>query len=69
MTDEPEDPGRPHALYSPVPGRYAAHGAFDQQARRGRLELWLATDGLPLAAAAAGAALAGLAALVRKASR
>jgi hypothetical protein len=29
LTDEPDDPGRPHNLYEPVPGDWGAHGRFD----------------------------------------
>jgi hypothetical protein len=32
MTDEPEDPNRPHNLWSPLPGDHGAHGVFDEKA-------------------------------------
>jgi NAD(P)-dependent dehydrogenase (short-subunit alcohol dehydrogenase family) len=33
QTPEPDDPNRPHNLWSPVPGDHGAHGAFDARAR------------------------------------
>jgi NADP-dependent 3-hydroxy acid dehydrogenase YdfG len=33
MTDEPEDPNRPHNLWEPLPGDHGAHGRFDDRAR------------------------------------
>ena len=33
MTDEPEDPNRPHNLWDPLPGDHGAHGRFDEKAR------------------------------------
>jgi NAD(P)-dependent dehydrogenase (short-subunit alcohol dehydrogenase family) len=54
QTDEAEDPERPHNLYAPVAGGWAAHGRFDGRAR-GRLGVpvsgWLAA-GVVLSAAA-----------------
>jgi short-subunit dehydrogenase len=32
MTDEPEDPNRPHNLWEPLPGDHGAHGRFDERA-------------------------------------
>lgn len=32
LTDEPEDPGRKHNLWEPVPGDHGSHGSFDDQA-------------------------------------
>ncbi len=32
MTDEPEDPSRPHNLWQPVAGDHGAHGRFDDRA-------------------------------------
>ncbi|HVF74263.1 MAG TPA: SDR family oxidoreductase [Acidimicrobiales bacterium] len=32
QTDEPTDPDRPSNLWSPVPGPFGAHGAFDDEA-------------------------------------
>ncbi|MBW3563625.1 MAG: SDR family NAD(P)-dependent oxidoreductase [Acidobacteria bacterium] len=34
MTDEPEDPDRPHNLWAPVPGDHGAHGRFDDRAQK-----------------------------------
>jgi short-subunit dehydrogenase len=33
QTDEPEDPNRPHNLWAPVEGDYAARGGFDERAQ------------------------------------
>ena len=33
MTEEPEDPNRPHNLWQPLPGDHGAHGRFDDQAK------------------------------------
>jgi hypothetical protein len=33
MTDEPDDPNRPHNLWDPLPGDHGAHGRFDDKAR------------------------------------
>lgn len=33
MTDEPEDPNRPHNLWEPLPGDAGAHGRFDDRAK------------------------------------
>ncbi|MFA5515031.1 MAG: SDR family oxidoreductase [Desulfuromonadales bacterium] len=41
MTDQPEDPNRPHVLWSPLPGDRGAHGTFDQRAK-GKSYQWLA---------------------------
>ncbi|MDQ2670578.1 MAG: SDR family oxidoreductase [Gemmatimonadota bacterium] len=41
QTDEPEDPDRPHNLWEPVPGDYAAHGTFDARARDRSWQLWM----------------------------
>ncbi|MFL5518614.1 MAG: SDR family oxidoreductase [Gemmatimonadales bacterium] len=38
--DEPEQPGRPDNLWSPLPGDHGAHGAFDRRARGHSMELW-----------------------------
>jgi len=53
QTDEPEDPHRPHNLWSPVPGDAGAHGRFDQRAHGQSLHLWLVTHRRWLAAGAA----------------
>jgi NAD(P)-dependent dehydrogenase (short-subunit alcohol dehydrogenase family) len=51
---EPEDPGRPDNLWSPIPGDHGAHGAFDDRARRHSPQLWLTTHRGWVAAAAVG---------------
>ncbi|HEX8219037.1 MAG TPA: SDR family oxidoreductase [Chloroflexia bacterium] len=61
--DGPEDPGRPHNLWEPVPGDHGAHGDFDAQANDTSRQLWADTHRSWLALAGAGVAgLAGLAA-------
>ena len=40
QTDEPEDPERPHNLYAPVTGGWAAHGRFDSHAREHVVPSW-----------------------------
>lgn len=59
QTDEPEDHERPANLWEPVPGPYAAHGAFDARARNFSLQLWLRTNFVTLALAALGLGAAG----------
>lgn len=58
MTDEPEDPDRPHNLWKPLPGDQGAHGRFDQRARAKCFQWWLTTNRMWLAWA--GAALVAL---------
>jgi hypothetical protein len=60
QTAEPEQPGRPDNLWSPLPGDHGAHGAFDGRARAHSAQLWLTEHrGLALLAAGiAGAAAA-----------
>lgn len=41
MNDEPEDPGRPDNLSSPLPGDHGAHGVFDDRSRNVSIELEL----------------------------
>lgn len=41
QTSEPVAPARPDNLFAPVPGDFAAHGAFDMQARGRSVQLWL----------------------------
>jgi short-subunit dehydrogenase len=64
-TDEPEDPDRPHNLWSPVPGPYEVHGRFVEHARARSPLTWLnlhrgaaALGGLALAAGFVAAARA-----------
>ncbi len=58
QTSEPEDPGRPHNLWEPLPGDRGAHGRFDEIASEWSPQLWASTHrtatlGALLAAAAA----------------
>lgn len=41
QTSEPEDPNRPNNLWEPLPGDHGAHGAFDAQAHKSSVQLWL----------------------------
>ncbi|MDP9360938.1 MAG: SDR family oxidoreductase, partial [Acidobacteriota bacterium] len=41
MIDEPEEPGRPDNLWSPLPGDHGAHGVFDDRSRDVSIELEL----------------------------
>jgi short-subunit dehydrogenase len=68
QTGQPADPNRPDNLWQPVDEQqdYGAHGAFDAQARKNSVQLWVDTHlGI---VALAGAGLAGLvgAALYRR---
>jgi short-subunit dehydrogenase len=66
MAGEPDDPGRPHNLWSPLPGDQGAHGRFDGRAKDRSLQLWGATHRPALAAAALGAALGLALGMVRR---
>jgi NAD(P)-dependent dehydrogenase (short-subunit alcohol dehydrogenase family) len=48
---ETPDPERPHPdnLFETVPGTFAAHGRFDEQAKTSMPQLWLAMHRLPVA--------------------
>ena len=59
MTDEPEDPNRPHNLWEPVAGDHGAHGVFDHRAYESSWQLWATTHRGLLALAGLG--VAGLA--------
>ena len=59
-TDEPLPPGRRDNLYEPVPGDHGAHGRFDARSKPRSLQLEL---NMHRGAIAAGALVAGLAAL------
>jgi len=64
QTEEPEDPGRPDNLWSPVDDRedFGAHGRFGDRARRRSWQVWLTEH---RGAVTAGAAIAaGLGALL-----
>src|SRR3954451_5260402 len=41
MIDEPEEPGRPDNLWSPLPGDAGAHGVFDEQSANVSIEMAL----------------------------
>ena len=56
MTGEPEEPGRPHNLYEPLPGDWGARGRFSDQAYD-RSEQWLASQNRGWLALAAGVAV------------
>ena len=61
QTEIPENPERPHNLWSPVPGDQAAHGAFGNRARDFSPQTWAATHRTScLALAVAGAAALAL---------
>ncbi|HVK16121.1 MAG TPA: SDR family oxidoreductase [Fimbriiglobus sp.] len=53
MTDEPEDPNRPHNLYEPLPGDWGAHGRFDAKAYEDSEQWWATKNRLLLAVAGA----------------
>lgn len=40
MTDEPEDPNRPHNLWEPLPGDHGAHGTFDDKSKDFSVVTW-----------------------------
>jgi NAD(P)-dependent dehydrogenase (short-subunit alcohol dehydrogenase family) len=40
QTDEPEDPGRPHNLWEPVPGDHGAAGAFSHRSSGWSAQIW-----------------------------
>jgi NAD(P)-dependent dehydrogenase (short-subunit alcohol dehydrogenase family) len=41
MIDEPEEPGRPDNLWSPLPGDHGAHGVFDDRSTNVSIEMEL----------------------------
>jgi NAD(P)-dependent dehydrogenase (short-subunit alcohol dehydrogenase family) len=61
MTDEPEDPNRPHNLWHPVAGDHGAHGRFGDRSAASSWQLWATTHRGWLVLAAAAAAGLGLA--------
>jgi NAD(P)-dependent dehydrogenase (short-subunit alcohol dehydrogenase family) len=61
MTTQAQDPNRPNNLFAPVPGRFGAHGDFDDRAADRSYALWATTHRSWLAAAGAGLAAAFLA--------
>jgi hypothetical protein len=62
QTDEPDDPRRAYNLWEPVPGRYAARGAFSACAHSSSFQSWLGRHrgflGAGILAGAAGLLLA-----------
>jgi NAD(P)-dependent dehydrogenase (short-subunit alcohol dehydrogenase family) len=54
MRDQPTAPDAPSNLFETVPGRQAAHGSFDEQARHSSCTLW-ATENRGMVAAATAA--------------
>jgi hypothetical protein len=63
MYDGSRPADAPVDLYEPVPGHQGAHGAFDDRARDGSVELWASTHAAWIGAgAAAAAAVLGIAA-------
>lgn len=65
MTDEPEEPNRPHDLWSPLPGDRGAHGLFDEEAKARSLQWearrhlgWTGLGALAIAGAATAAGVA-----------
>jgi short-subunit dehydrogenase len=56
QTSDPVDPQRPDNLFEPVPGNWAAHGIFTEEATQHSSQLWATTHRRWLALGAAGAA-------------
>jgi short-subunit dehydrogenase len=71
MTDEPEEPSRPHNLWEPVDARrdHGTHGAFDDQSRSASWQLWADKYRGALACAGGLAALACFALLTTRGER
>lgn len=67
--DEPRDPEAPDNLWRPVPGNYAAHGAFDDIAIKRSPQVWMNTHRPLVAGIVAGAAVAAFAFLRMNRSR
>lgn len=44
MTDEPEDPSRPHNLWEPLPGDHGARGRFSERAYESSAQWWFTTN-------------------------
>jgi short-subunit dehydrogenase len=62
--DEPEEPGRPDNLFTPVAGDAGAHGVFGARAKDVSPQLWANTHRGVVAVAIGGLALTGLVALL-----
>lgn len=58
--DEPETPGRPDNLFTPVPGDAGAHGPFSDEAKNASPQLWTNTHRGVLAVGVCALALAAL---------
>lgn len=67
QTAEPEDPQRPHNLWTPVDETrdFGAHGRFDARARRHSWQLWATQHRGALGATVLAATLAGAAAVAK----
>lgn len=63
--DEPRDPGRPHNLWTPVPGSQGAHGEFDARARESSWQLQINKHLREIGVVAAGLTAVGVALLSR----
>ena len=57
QTEEPENPDRPHNLWTPLPGDHGAHGRFDAIARDTSAQLWLSQHRSVIALALASLAI------------
>jgi NAD(P)-dependent dehydrogenase (short-subunit alcohol dehydrogenase family) len=68
QTEEPEDPDRPHNLWTPVDESrdFGAHGRFDARARPKSWQLWATQHRATLGASAVAAGLVGVAAVVSR---
>lgn len=62
QTSAPEDPGRPHNLWEPVPGPYSARGRFSDQAVERSPLTWASMHRGALGAVVGGAVLVALSA-------
>lgn len=58
QTGQPEEPDRPSNLWQTVPGEFAAHGSFDDRARKRSPALWFVKRKYLLAGLAVGCAAA-----------
>jgi hypothetical protein len=67
LSDEPEDPDRPHNLWAPIDSDddFGPHGRFGARARRTSWQLWMTAHRKTLATSAAAAALGILIARAR----
>lgn len=65
QTEDPVAPDRPDNLFEPVPGDFAAHGRFDDEAKSRSLQLWASLNRRRIGVGAAGVA-AAVVGLVRR---